>query len=120
MTEKPAAQFNIARTVARRRRRELTQDEWHRYEVTAEYFASVAQLAVDYWELVRACRDSLLVPSDAAKLAVAEFQRRIEDSHYETFGTRLILPDEHCPDPLDAAIDATDGAHIDLVGPTEA
>lgn len=24
------------------------------------------------------------------------------------------------PDPLDAAIDATDGAHIDLVGPTEA
>lgn len=82
--------------IARFRQRRLVDDELHRYETTAEYFASMAQLAIDYQALVCACRDHGPPLSGNARLALVEFQRKIEDSHYETFGTRLI--DYPCAD----------------------
>ncbi|KKL82272.1 hypothetical protein LCGC14_1986430 [marine sediment metagenome] len=89
MIEKPASQFNLTQeAVARFSRKALAENERLRYDVTAEYFASVAQLAMDYQKLVRSCRGEVL--SDITKSALCEFQRKIEDSHYETFGTRLI------------------------------
>jgi hypothetical protein len=83
--EAPTFDIHRMRRAQLRRCPELLQ------ETTATYFASVAQMGMDYRELERACR--FCEPSQEAKEALAYMQQRIEEYHLETFGTPLVAED---------------------------